>query len=129
MNASTDIFDHEQHMEAVAERDHLTGIHPANWSCVKCHAELRPKTASSAKDCLECHKDDMFPAGLPTKRIDLQSAIPFREAMHRTCVECHKAEAVKQNKPHLGDCRTCHPSLRALPAPEAALAYLTASED
>ena len=112
MNAATDIFGHEYHMVAVAKKDRLPGIQPANESCVKCHAARRPTTATSVKDCMECHKQDMFPAGLPTKKVDLRLAISYREAMHRLCVECHKTEAAKQNKPHLADCGTCHASLR-----------------
>ena len=46
----------------------------------------------------------------PTKNVDLRLALSYREAMHRTCIECHKTEAVKQNKPHLADCGTCHVS-------------------
>jgi hypothetical protein len=122
MNVPTDIFDHEYHVMAVARHDHLSGIHPENFSCVKCHPVQRPQTASGTKDCLECHKNDMFPAGPPPKRVNLRLAIPFREAMHRMCIECHKTEAVKQHKPHLGDCGTCHESLRAQPAPQTARA-------
>lgn len=128
MNASTDIFDHQRHMAEVADRDHLPGVHPANYSCVKCHPPQRVQTASGAKDCLECHKEDMFPAGPPTKKVDLRLAIPFREAVHRLCIECHKAEAVKQNKPQLGDCQTCHKSLRARPALQPAVARLSAGD-
>jgi len=125
MNAPTDIFDHEYHMAVVAQRDRLSGLHPANYSCVKCHPAERAKTAYSAKGCLECHKQDMFPGGVPAKRLDLRLAISFREAMHRTCVECHKTEAVKQGKPHLADCGTCHASLRARPVLEPVIAHLS----
>ena len=113
MNASTDIFDHAYHMAAIAQRDHLQGLHPANYSCDRCHPANRPRTASDVKDCMECHNKDMFPAGPPVKKVDLRYAIPYREAMHRVCIDCHKSEAVKQNKPHLADCGTCHTSLRA----------------
>jgi Ni/Fe-hydrogenase subunit HybB-like protein len=129
MNAPTDIFGHEYHMAAVAEKDRLPGIHPANYSCVQCHPAGRAKTASGAKGCLECHRKDMFPAGLPAEKADLRLAISFREAMHRTCVECHKAEAVIQGKPHLADCGTCHASLRARPVPQPTLARLSAGNN
>ncbi len=119
MNAPTDIFDHKRHMTEVARREHLSGVHAANYSCVQCHAPEHPKTASTAKNCLECHRQDMFPGGPPEKKL-VKLAIPLREAMHRTCIECHKAEAVKQNKPHLADCRTCHESLHVRPASELA---------
>ncbi len=124
MNAPTDIFDHVYHMAAIAQRDHLKGLYSANYSCDRCHAANRPQTASDVKDCMECHKQDMFPAGPPLKKVDLRFAIPYREAMHRVCVDCHKTEAVKQNKPHLADCATCHASLRSRKAPAPTLVTL-----
>ncbi len=77
---------------------------------------------------MECHEKDMFPAGLPAKKVNLRMAVSYREAMHRTCIACHKREAVKQNKPHLGDCQTCHPSLRGRPASQT-VARLSAGGD
>jgi hypothetical protein len=124
MNAPTDIFDHAYHIAAVAQKDGLAGLFPGNYSCVKCHADARAATASNAKNCLECHKQDMYPGGPPVKQIHLRFAISFREAMHRACVECHKEEAVKKNKPHLADCGTCHHSLRARPVPQPVIARL-----
>lgn len=121
MNAPTNIFDHDYHMAAIARRDGLHGIHAANYSCVECHAAERPKTAATAKACMDCHQKDMFPAGSSGKKLEAM-ATPLREAMHRTCIECHKVEAVKQNKPHLDDCQTCHESLRARPAQLAQVA-------
>jgi Ni/Fe-hydrogenase subunit HybB-like protein len=128
MNAPTDMFDHEYHMAAVANNKHLSGLHPANYSCAQCHPAGRPQTAAGAKDCLECHKDDMFPAGVPAKKVDLRMALAYREAMHRTCITCHKTEAVKQNKPHLADCQTCHKSLRTRPALQPVVARLSAGD-
>jgi Ni/Fe-hydrogenase subunit HybB-like protein len=119
MNAPTDIFDHQFHMTAVARRDHLDGMHAANYSCVECHAAQRPKTAATAKPCLDCHQKDMFPAGPPEKKL-VGLAIPLREAMHQTCIGCHNTEVVKQNKPHLADCQTCHESLRTQPISQLA---------
>jgi Ni/Fe-hydrogenase subunit HybB-like protein len=124
MNSAMDMFDHGYHMAAVARKNRLQGMQPANASCVQCHAADRPTAAAGVKDCMECHKQDMFPAGLPTKKVDLRRAIAFREAMHRTCVECHKTEAVKQNKPHLADCGTCHVSLRARPGTQTPIAQV-----
>ncbi len=126
MNAPTDIFDHKHHMQEVARSEHLSGAHAANYSCVKCHAPGYPETAATAKKCMECHREDMFPGGPPEKKL-VKLAIPLREAMHRTCIECHKTEAVKKNKPHLADCQTCHASLRARPASESELAKISAN--
>ncbi len=35
------------------------------------------------------------------------------EAMHKNCVACHREEQKKGVKKGLGECYTCHPSLRA----------------
>lgn len=112
MNAPTHIFDHAYHVSAVAREDGLTGLYLGNYSCAKCHPAGQAATASNAKNCLGCHKQDMYPGGPPVKQVDLRFAISFREAMHRMCIECHKTEAAKQNKLHLADCGTCHESLR-----------------
>lgn len=128
MNESTVIFDHQSHMSAVAEREHLSGLHPANFSCMKCHAEGLPKTASSSEDCLECHKQDMFPSGTPSVATNLLLALPFREAVHRTCVGCHVKEAATVEKPHLGDCQTCHETLRRQPSTSSSAAHLATQE-
>ena len=114
MNDPTNIFNHESHMSAVAETEHITGLHPANYSCLECHPEQNPKTSSNAKDCLSCHKEDMFLAGVQKDSPNLRLANSYREAMHQTCIECHKKEAVAQSKPHLGDCQTCHKSLQTI---------------
>jgi len=121
MDNPTELFDHEFHLSAVAARDHLSGLHPANHSCVQCHPAQRPKASSGAKDCLECHKQDMLPVAIPAEPPDLRLAVSFREAMHRTCIECHASEGKRLDKQRLGDCQTCHDSLRARP-PRATLA-------
>jgi Ni/Fe-hydrogenase subunit HybB-like protein len=113
MNTPTNIFDHESHKAALAKTEHLTGVHPTNNSCLKCHEQQNPKTLRGAKDCFSCHKEDMFLAGNQKDSLDLRLATAYREAMHGRCIECHKKEAIKQAKPHLGDCQTCHESLRA----------------
>lgn len=125
MNDPTKIFNHDYHLAAVVEKNLITGLNPENYSCRECHAEQRPKTALNTKNCLECHKEDMFPAGRPSPEIDLRLAGAFREAMHGTCVECHKIEAVKLSRPQLGDCRACHESLRSRMTPEAVVAGLS----
>ncbi len=68
MNAKTDILDHQYHMLAVAKKDRLPGVQSANYSCVKCHASDRPTGAAGVKDCMERHKQDMFPPASNEKR-------------------------------------------------------------
>lgn len=112
MNDPTELFEHAAHLVALATRDSLSGLHPTNFTCTACHAHDRPKTPSGAKACLECHRDDMCPTPVPGDQSDIAAACSFREAMHRTCVECHSRESESVNRPNLGDCRTCHESLR-----------------
>lgn len=111
MNAPYRIFDHEYHLTAVAEDKQLTGLYPGNFSCAECHTPENPKMLSGAKDCMECHREDMFPAGQPVELTNLIVATSYREAMHQTCIECHQQEAARVQRPHLADCRTCHESL------------------
>ena len=112
MNAPTVIFDHSYHTSAVAEGEQLGGIFPSNRSCYVCHAENSPKTATSAKSCLECHETDMFPEDSDIESVDLLSARPFREAMHETCVNCHTKEKDRESRENLDRCDSCHESLR-----------------
>jgi Ni/Fe-hydrogenase subunit HybB-like protein len=128
MNESTQIFNHEFHLKAVAERDHLSGLYPSNFSCIKCHAQESPKTASTVKDCLECHRENMLPAGLKVEETHLLMATAFREAMHQTCIDCHKEKAEEVNRPHLGDCGTCHESLRARPILQPLITQVTMAD-
>lgn len=128
MNAPSCIFNHENHLAFVSEDAQLAGWRPENHSCLQCHPDDSPKTAANAKDCMTCHDKDMFLAGHPRPDTELKQANSFMEAMHLTGVECHKKEAVNLDKPHLGDCRTCHESLRARPMPEPSMANLTDSD-
>ncbi|MFZ5979156.1 MAG: NrfD/PsrC family molybdoenzyme membrane anchor subunit [Candidatus Zixiibacteriota bacterium] len=121
MNAPSCIFNHENHLKFVAEDARLAGWRPENHSCLQCHPDDSPKTAANAKDCLTCHDKNMFLSGHFLADIDLKQANSFMEAMHLTCVECHKKEADRLDKPHLSDCSTCHELLRARPMPESSL--------
>ncbi len=110
---ATRIFDHSFHTVAVAEKEHLAGLYPANHSCALCHGGGLPKTASNVKTCYECHRDDMWLVGSPDSTADLIDAPSFRDAMHGTCITCHTQEKVRVAKPRLDECATCHRSLQA----------------
>jgi cytochrome c2 len=58
----------------------------------------------------------MFLVGYSGENPNLRIATPFREAMHQTCVTCHKTESTRLDKPLLADCQTCHETLRSRPA-------------
>jgi Ni/Fe-hydrogenase subunit HybB-like protein len=105
------IFDHAYHRAAVAESEHLGGLHPANRSCAECHAAGAAKTAASAKHCLACHEKDTHWAEQYDQTAALARSVSYLDAMHEKCITCHEEEGVKQDRPSLSDCSTCHPSL------------------
>jgi hypothetical protein len=117
MERETDIFDHGTHFVAVARRDHMGGWIPENQTCRVCHAAEGPKAAATARPCLECHDKDMAPSRRVEPPLGLARASGYRVALHENCVGCHKEEAAKRERPGLGDCSTCHESLRRREAP------------
>jgi hypothetical protein len=112
MERETNVFDHGAHFTAVARRDHLGGWIPGNQACRVCHAADGPKGASTARPCLECHEKDMTPFRRIDAPLGLARASGYRLALHENCIACHKTEAAKQERPTLGDCSTCHETLR-----------------
>jgi len=112
---AVDIFDHPYHLQAVAHKENLSCWHPSNHTCVVCHGADRPKTTGNAKACLECHREDMSLAGGADIDSNISYANSFREAMHGTCIPCHRQEQAKVDRPGLSDCFTCHQSLKARP--------------
>ena len=117
MERDTDIFDHRAHFAAVARRDHLDGWIPGNQSCRVCHSAEGPKQAATARPCLECHEKDMTPSRRVDAPLGLARASGYRVALHENCVACHEEEAATQERPTLGDCSTCHETLRRREAP------------
>jgi hypothetical protein len=126
MEQETDIFDHSFHFEAVAHRDHLGGWIPGNQACRECHAAEGPRGADTARPCLECHEKDMTPSRKVEAPLGLARASGYRVALHDNCVPCHAEQAVKQHRPGLGDCATCHESLRRREAPAATASLVAA---
>lgn len=106
------IFDHAEHMRSVASAETLKGMQPRNRSCGICHERGRAKSAANAKSCLDCHRQNMMLVGAPAQAGDLGNASSYMEAMHGTCLLCHRREAVNRAQPHLPECATCHPTLR-----------------
>jgi hypothetical protein len=123
MNEPADIFNHDAHLEYVAEKESLGGIFPVNNSCFECHPAGGPKTVENAKGCLDCHRQDMLPKGADDQETDLTKAVSFREAMHQTCVECHTREKGKSEKEMLDNCGTCHASLKHREISEPQMAF------
>lgn len=115
--APTDIFDHESHLAQVAAAERLTGLHPANHSCVVCHQDAGPNSAANAKACTECHREDMRIKEQLEGKLTLASASSFQSAMHKNCISCHEEQEQAYPEKKLPQCSTCHASLQAeLPA-------------
>ncbi len=120
MNAKSDAFNHEKHMSWVAEEKKLDGFYPENRSCVFCHDPAGPKSAETAKSCLECHKDDMAIvkdwAYATEPDVDIRYPIPYRDAMHGLCIKCHAAKQVELGKTGMDECAHCHQQGAYVPA-------------
>lgn len=109
----TPLMDHGRHMVAVAARENLGGLVPANRSCGFCHPAGQPKLSATAKDCLQCHRDDMFPDRAVDGTPDLSLATSYQDAMHGVCTICHREKAIETGRTALGECQTCHPGTDA----------------
>jgi len=108
MKGDTNIFNHTAHLRNVVEKENLQGLVPSNHSCAVCHESGRPKQASSAVTCLECHQSDMKPARTGEGPHFLELAAGYQTAMHKTCIACHREERERVNRADLADCSTCH---------------------
>lgn len=107
----TSIFNHSLHVDAVAERDHISGLHPGNFTCQECHNQGTVKTAANAKSCRECHDQDMGITEKTGVEVDFTYASSYQQAMHGTCIECHQAKAEELENDELDKCFVCHQSL------------------
>ncbi|MGD8867496.1 MAG: polysulfide reductase NrfD [Gemmatimonadales bacterium] len=105
------IFDHRHHHRVVAEEEEIGGLLPENRTCSICHTLGAVKTAETAKSCLECHEEDPGWADA-AEDADLARAVSYMQALHTNCIECHEEEGERQDRPTLGDCSTCHSSLK-----------------
>jgi len=121
MTRPTHIFDHSAHTRAVAVSEELGGIRPANHSCEFCHYTGEGKSAESARSCLECHAEDSDWVEVPGAQSDLAHAVSYMDAMHGTCLDCHREEAEKPGQEYLAECSTCHRSLSRQPPPQVAV--------
>jgi Ni/Fe-hydrogenase subunit HybB-like protein len=112
MEHSTDIFRASLHLSALVEREEFDGWMPQNRTCGLCHDSEQPRSAASAKPCMECHRQDMQSTDESMGPHDLRWAGGFRQAMHATCVGCHKQQRDQSARPELAECSTCHEELR-----------------
>jgi hypothetical protein len=87
------IFDHTIHTQALAQ----------NGGCTECHQQehLPPEDLS----CRECHEDMV---GIDPQTAFNETAPAYVDAMHGRCLQCHQQEALRQDRPELSLCGTCH---------------------
>jgi hypothetical protein len=108
MLAPTDLFDHWAHVAAVAAREHWTGARGINRSCAACHPADRPRSGAGAHSCHSCHTTDMWLNAERDTTASLAQCTSYQQAMHGTCVSCHRERAASVDRPNLGECMTCH---------------------
>ncbi len=107
----TKIFDHDAHTIKVAEDQGMGGLHPENHSCYYCHAKGQAKTPENAKQCIDCHDKDMNLVSARDTLVNFYHADSYMDAMHKTCIPCHKQRKAEVSKPWLDECSTCHKEL------------------
>ena len=59
----------------------------------------------TAKICQDCHEAMVPGEGQTTFNMFAPS---YKDAMHGRCLDCHKEQALAQDKPELELCSTCH---------------------
>ncbi|MCX6543356.1 MAG: Ni/Fe-hydrogenase cytochrome b subunit [Acidobacteria bacterium] len=107
----TDAFGHERHASPTGGR----------LSCATCHPSAEPRSASTAKTCVTCHKD-LIPAGAFIKVNNGYRASGYVRAMHALCIDCHTHVMAARKKPNLGRCTNCHRERRSfVDAPDLAV--------
>jgi Ni/Fe-hydrogenase subunit HybB-like protein len=109
MHASSDLFDHTEHITRVAEKERPGGRIPENRACRACHPSDAVKGAKTAKPCLDCHRANMRPSQRFGDARTLHPAVAYRAVFHGLCVPCHTSEGKRLERPTLGECATCHP--------------------
>ncbi len=112
------IFNHTLHLENLGGNQACSECHPGEsfdlhlmvisylngkQECCDCHTGEH--LATNAVSCDECH-EQMQPENPETKFT--YHAIPYFDAMHNTCINCHQRKAFELSKPALGECGTCH---------------------
>jgi Ni/Fe-hydrogenase subunit HybB-like protein len=97
MYSKSSVFNHDWHSSG-------TGV---NISCEQCHPQDRQRSASTAKQCNECHSDLVAPGSNINFKQNM--TVSYTDAMHNLCVDCHKQKAIElADKPNLAECATCH---------------------
>ena len=98
------IFDHVGHVASLGE----------NKSCEGCHYDPSlPKVRKNTTPCEKCHQEFKENGSLVERsRPPRVVAASYKEAMHKLCISCHKAEQKKGVKNEdFSRCTNCHRDL------------------
>lgn len=130
-NLPSSIFNHNLHLEKLGGNQACAECHPGEsfdlhlivvsylsgeQECCECHTGEH--LATNAVSCEKCH-EQMQPENLETKFS--YQAIPYFNALHETCINCHQRKAFELGKPTMGECGTCHSGVSPDQKIEAAL--------
>lgn len=118
------IFNHSAHVQELGGNQACAECHPSesfsfhlivvsyvrgDHDCLECHTG--DHLSKNAVSCDKCH--EQMTASDPQAAFSHQ-AIPYQEALHTTCINCHQRQAFELGRPELGECATCH----AISSPE-----------
>ncbi len=97
MYSTSDVFRHDWHSSPQG----------ANIACNDCHTPGTQRHKESAKKCEACHLDMIVPGS--TIVFDSYLGPSYVDALHETCIACHKVKAKEvADKPNLDKCASCH---------------------
>lgn len=127
------LFDHKIHQASINPDSQDPHRAPAGVACGGCHHTVKDVAQiQQFQPCHSCHKAEGDPKNPEDKEgIELSS----REALHRSCIGCHRASNLKTSNPYFTNvsftkCGECHireqrlpsaeeqPELQPLPEPE-----------
>ena len=91
------IFDHDLHVDHLADRPGSQSPVPGNGTCRQCHPEGRPPVGSTARACTGCHQGGSWAAAAGVGGV----APSYVDALHGLCSRCHDARPG-------GRCGVCH---------------------
>ncbi len=102
MYLPTDAFRHDWHASPQG----------ADLACMDCHEADKSRSKETAKGCESCHHD-LYPAGAKII-VDEYQAMPYTDAMHTMCVDCHREVAETRSDQDFYRCSKCHAEQRTL---------------
>ena len=101
---------HTSMYKAIAffRQDQHTLASNAHIKCDDCHTPGMNRTATTAKNCVDCHPQYDFQKILNDSSKKYY-ALSYTDAMHKLCVSCHMIKSKElKDKSNLAQCSTCH---------------------